>query len=684
MYRASAVRKAVFVVVGGWAATGIQAQESVVTLGNVTVTAPQESVLPAGRILTSVDVVEGEMVRDKNVMNSWELMGQMPGIQLTEFRLGAESGKPSLRAFNGEGYINGIKLLIDGIPSNVNSGNLRYMDMIFPTDIDYIEVVRGTNDPRYGLHNIGGNINMATRQGGNYTDGRLTYGSFNTAELQATLGREADGFAQNYFVAAQGSNGHRDHSKSEKYGAGGKWFFAPSNDLSLGVIARAYKNNAQEAGYLTAGELAADRFQSPAKNANDHDKREMEQVSGHLAYRLNSQTTLNSKVYLNSIDDDRYVTYTGYAGSNAPRQRRHWIEDHYGWLNSLTWNATPALVIDGGFNVEHQDNQYRRYRYSYAVPTNFSAPVTTSNDEGYTLGNVGAYVQAIFKPADGWKIVPAFRVDRFTGHSTRNTTGVTSPLQDYGWIKQPKLSVVYSPSQTASIYANWGRTFQILTGSTSPAYLTTGTAAYEPSINTGYELGSKFRITDRIEARVAAWQQDATNEVANLPSAGATQNLGETRRKGIDLQLTAHVSDSLKLWVSHSIQEAKIKGGYSSGGTSLAGKEVFSTPRHIANVGAEYRAAERVSFGLQGRAQGSYYIDDLNTQGKYGGYTLFDGSVRYDFSKSVSVDLQLKNIFDRKYEYVWYDNFFWPAGSYQPMYSPGPGRAVYVSVNLKL
>lgn len=99
-------------------------------------------------------------------MNSWELLGQMPGIQITETRQGGESGKVSFRAFNGEGYINGIKTLIDGVPSNVNSGNQRFIDMVFPLDLEYIEMVRGTNDPRYGLHNIAGNVNMVTRQGG--------------------------------------------------------------------------------------------------------------------------------------------------------------------------------------------------------------------------------------------------------------------------------------------------------------------------------------------------------------------------------------------------------------------------------------------------------------------------------------------------------------------------------------
>ena len=163
--------------------------DPVIVIGEVRVSAQRSGgPLLSNSVLTSVDVLGADKIEDKNVMNSWELVGQLPGVQLTETRMGAESGKATFRAFNGEGYINGIKVLIDGIPSNVNSGNQRFIDMIFPLEIDYIEVVRGTNDPRYGLHNIGGNIGFGTRQGGNYTEGRFTYGSFATRELQLALG----------------------------------------------------------------------------------------------------------------------------------------------------------------------------------------------------------------------------------------------------------------------------------------------------------------------------------------------------------------------------------------------------------------------------------------------------------------------------------------------------------------
>jgi len=667
------------------AAQGAPSGESTITLGEVTVRTAQGGPLLTRNILTSVDVISGDKVEDKQVMNSWELLGQMPGIQLTETRMGAESGKATFRAFNGEGYINGIKVLIDGIPSNVNSGNQRFIDTIFPLEIDYIEVVRGTNDPRYGLHNIGGNFNVGTRQGGNYADGRLTVGSFNTREVQAALGRESGGFAQNYFFAKQDSDGHRDHSKSEKYSLGGKWFYTTDDQrLKMGLTARVYEHDAEEPGYLTATEMAASRTQSAAKNANDASARNMKQVAAHADWQIRDDLLFSNKLYFNQYNDDRKITFTSYTIGNAPRQRRQWDEKQTGLISTLTWQANAMLTLDGGINYEHQENEYRRYRYNYSIPTDFSAtPARVQNNDNYTFNNFGAYVQAIIKPIESLKIIPAYRVDRFTGHTLLNATGVSAPVQDYGWISQPKLSMVYSANANTHVYANWGRTFQVLTGSREPAYLTSGQTPYKPSINTGKEIGVKFKPHTSTEARIALWQQDATDEVANMPSTGTTVGLGQTRRQGLDFQLSSRVTDKLTLWFSHAQQEAKVVSAYTSTGVSLAGKEVFSTPRYITNLGAEYQADANWRFGLQGRAQGSYYIDDQNAKGKFGGFAVLDASVRYTLSATTSIDIQVKNLTDRKYEYVWYDNFFW-GGADQPMFSPAPGRSGYLSLNVKM
>ncbi|HDS1699727.1 MAG: TonB-dependent receptor [Pseudomonas alloputida] len=661
-----------------------QTGTSTIVLGEVNITQTAGTALSTENVLTSVDVLGGDQVRDKNVMNSWQLLGQMPGIQLTETGQGAESGKVTFRAFNGEGYINGIKTLIDGVPSNVNSGNQRFIDMIFPLDIEYIEVVRGTNDPRYGLHNIGGNINFATRQGGNYVDSRVTYGSFDTREVQLAVGHEEGNFAQNYILAKQDSNGYRDHSESNKYTLGGKWFVSnDEQDFRVGLIARLYHHQAQESGFLTREQLHASRTQSPAKNANDGDDRDMKQLSLHADWQLDDDLSLSSKLYYNSYNDDRTITFTDYQPGNAPRQRRQWDEQQRGMLSNLTWRANDLLTLDGGINYEEQDNQYRRLRYNYGIPTDFDAtPARVQNDDTYTLRNIGGYVQAVIQPTDALKIIPAMRVDKFSGNS-ETLGGVKASLQDYGWIRQPKLSVIYSLTPEIDLYANWGRTFQILTGSGGPAYRVPGQVSYDPSINTGKEVGIKFQPFPGAQARVALWQQDATDEVANMPSTGTTVGLGETRRRGVDMQISAQLDDQWTVWASHAIQEAKVVKAYAANGQSLSGKEVFSTPRYISNVGVDYRYNDDWKFGAQGRAQGSYYIDELNEQGKYGGFVVVDASVSYRITSSTSVDLQVKNLFDREYEYVWYDNFFW-GGNDQAMFSPAPGRSAFVSINMSL
>ncbi len=661
--------------------------DSISVLGAIPVYSGASGPLTPDNLLTSVDVLGGDKIEDKNVGNSWELIGQLPGIQLTQTQMGAESGKATFRAFNGEGYLNGIKVLIDGIPSNVNSGNQRFIDMIFPLEIDYIEVVRGTNDPRYGLHNIGGNINFGTRQGGNYTDGRFTYGSDATRELQFALGRENEGFAQNYFVAKQQSNGFRDHSDSDKYSLGGKWFLtSASGAVKAGVIARLYSHQAEEPGFLTAAEYARDERRSGSWNANDGDNRHMKHLSAHLDWEIDPQLSLANKVYFNRYHDDRRVTFTNSTDPslfNGPRQRRIWDEDQTGAMSTLTWRASDALVLEGGANIERQRNNYQRYRYPYANPTDFNARPAVSNDDDYTLNNVGAYVQAIIKPTERLKVVPGIRFDKFSGSTTLNN-GAQGSLQDYGWIDQPKLSMVYSLTPATSVYANWGKTFQILTGSRAPAYVMSASQTrFQPSVNTGKELGVKFAPSTHTEMRAAVWVQDATDEIANMPSTGTTVGLGQTRRKGLDLQASTRLGD-VKLWASHSLQEAKVVQAFAANGVSLAGKEVFATPRHISNVGLEWQAAERLRLGLQGRAQGGYYIDDLNAQGKFGDFVLFDFNARYDVSEAVSLDFQVKNLADRRHAYAWYDNFFWPAGQAQAMFSPGAGRTAFVSVNVKM
>lgn len=655
-------------------ATG-NSENSTLTLGTVTVQGATGSSGPlnTASVLSSVDILGADILQKMPVNYSWELFSRAPGVMLTEFNQGTTSGKISFRGFNGEGEVNAVKLLIDGIPSNSNDGNMPFMDMIFPLELDSIEVVRGTSDARYGLNNIAGNVNMLTRTGGEYTQARLRYGSYNTQEAQLATGLEGSNWTQNYFFAYQKSDGYRDHAAADKFSLSGKWFYTPDDDsYRVGLIARHYETEAQEPGYLSEDDAHRHPTMTNSYNATDKGTRRMNQLSVHFDTELAEHLAWSAKTYVNTFDDRRWTQYW----RTSAQQERDAYETQYGALTSLTWRPQVSWLYDfaleGGADVQQQQNTSERYR------TKDRVRLAQTRDQRFDFDTYGAYLQAEIKPFESLKIIPAYRVDKIQGDFTNQMTGMDYAINDYGLIKQPKLSVVYSPWDVASLYANWGRTFQVGTG--AAAYkIPPRDTDLAPSINEGWETGIKFTPADGIDGRVAYWQQEASGEVSrrlNDPS-GESDNVGETRRWGYDAQLNLHPNERTEIWMAYAWQYSKILQPSATLPNSK-GQEIDHIPHHLYNAGISYQATPALQLTGWMNGQTNYYLERENTKGTYGGYVLMNLGATYQVTPSVSVDLQLKNLTNRYYEYVWYD----PDGARASLHSPGDGRALYSGVTL--
>lgn len=650
-------------------------EDSTLTLGTVTVQGAlgNSGPLSTSSVLSSVDILGADILEKMPVNYSWELFSRAPGVMLTEFNQGTTSGKISFRGFNGEGEVNAVKLLIDGIPSNSNDGNMPFMDMIFPMELDGIEVVRGTSDARYGLNNIAGNVNMLTRTGGDYTRARLRYGSFNTQEVQLAKGIESSNWTQNYFFAYQKADGYRDHAQADKFSMSGKWFYTPDdNSYRIGLIARHYETEAQEPGYLTEKDAHQHPTMTNSYNATDKGTRRMNQVSLHFDTDLAETLAWSAKTYVNTFDDRRWTQYW----RTSAQQERDAYETQYGALTSLTWRPQVSWLYDfaleGGADMQQQQNKSERYR------TKDRLRLAQTRDQRFDFDTYGAYVQAEIKPFESLKIVPAYRVDKIQGDFTNEMTGMDYDINDYGLIKQPKLSVVYSPWDVASVYANWGRTFQVGTG--AAAYkIPPRDTNLAPSINDGWETGVKFTPADWIDGRIAYWQQEASGEVSrrlNDPS-GESDNVGETRRWGYDAQVNLHPDERTEIWMAYSWQYSKILQPSATLPNSK-GQEIDHIPHHLYNAGVSYKATRALQLTAWMNGQTNYYLERENTKGTYGGYVLMNLGATYQVTESVSVDVQLKNLTNRYYEYVWYD----PDGAQASLHSPGDGRALYTGVTL--
>ncbi|WQG60068.1 TonB-dependent receptor [Pseudomonas sp. RTB3] len=650
-------------------------ESAALTLGAVAIQGTSGDSGPLGTrgVPGSVDILGADVVEKMPVNYSWELFSRAPGVMLTEFNQGTTSGKISFRGFNGEGEVNAVKLLIDGIPSNSNDGNMPFMDMIFPLELDSIEVVRGTSDARYGLNNIAGNVNMLTRTGGDYTRARIRYGSDDTRETQFAKGIESSNWTQNYFFAYQKADGYRDHAEADKVSLSGKWFYTPDdNRYRIGLIARHYETEAEEPGYLSADDAHQHPRMSNVYNASDKGTRRMNQLSLHLDTELGQTLSWSAKTYLNTFDDRRWTQYW----RTSAQQERDAYETQYGALTSLTWRPVVSglyhFALEGGTDIQRQQNTSERYR------TLDRARQAQTRDQQFDFNTVGAYVQAEIQPFESLKIIPAYRVDRIQGDFTNAMTGTDYAINDYGLIKQPKLSVVYSPWNVASVYANWGRTFQVGTG--AAAYkIPPRDTDLAPSINEGWETGITFTPADWVDGRIAYWQQEASGEVSrrlNDPS-GESDNVGQTRRWGYDAQLNLHPNARTEIWLAYAWQYSKILQP-SATLPGSKGREIDHIPHHLYNAGIRYQATPALQLSAWMNGQTHYYLERENTQGTYGGYVLMNLGAVYRVTESVSVDLQLKNLTNRYYEYAWYD----PDGARASLHSPGDGRTLMSGVTL--
>lgn len=643
--------------------TSENAATPAMTVGVVTVTGKATGPLATRNVLTSVDMLDESKIATQAVSHNWQLFGQLPGVMLTQYGQGTTSGKISIRGFTGEGEINAVKLLIDGIPSNSNDGMMPYLDLAPLLDIRTVELVRGTNDPRYGLHNIAGNANIVTKIGGNYGAARLGVGSFDTRDAQAALGIDRNGFSQNYAASWQQTDGYRAHSDADKASFSGKWFYSPDNGTSrYGLIVRHHEARADEPGFLTAAQARADWEQSMPHNATDRATRRMDQVALQAETAFGNQLFWTAQVYHNALDDHRYVTFS----AEVRQQERTIKESHTGASTTLTWRPAPQLRVVGGLDTERQNNASLRWFTANEVRQ------SQTRDQQFDLNTAGGFVQAIYKPAANVTITPALRVDRLTGSYTNLLNGRVYSINDYGLIRQPKLSAVYQLNDAYAVYGNFGRTFQIGIGTAT--YKVNQTSDLSPSINDGWETGVKFRPAHGIEGRIAVWEQYASNEARRKMNdpANDAENIGETRRRGVDLQLNVQPTSQLGFWLGAAVQRARIVKA-DAASIATQGNEIDHTPHLLYNAGVDYQASDALRLSASLNGQGSYFLDRTNTTGKYGAYSLVNVSAAYSLGKNLDVELQVRNLADRDYEYVWHDGT-------QSLHAPGSPR----SVNLML
>ncbi len=604
----------------------------------------------------SRDILARDQLENEHVNFTADLFKKIPGVYFSRFNQGIISANIAMRGFDGEGSSPHSKLLIDGIPSNLHVGYPE-MDALFPMEIDHIEVVKGTFDPRFGLHNIAGNVKMYSRQSGDDKELELMYGSFDTYEAQGIYASEGDNLNQSYFVGTRKTSGYRDHSDLEKTTVSGKWFYDFSDDLNIGLIARHFTYEADAAGYLNKTTARQDPTSSAAFSNTDGGEKTTDHLSLHMNYQVSNNIEWMLKAYHQSFDRHRWVKFTAVAN----QQERIEDEKQNGLISVVSWKINPDWLVQWGLDYEAQDNLHQRF------VSNQRQRGAVSRNHQFDFNHYGSYLQVENQLTEKLQWNAGVRVNRYTGDFTNLANNQHRDINDYGNLTQPAAGLNYQATPSLSLFANWGKTYQI--GNGISAYALPGKDV-DASENTGSEIG--FQLTPQIpfELRFSLWQQNASDELtAKSDGSGDFENVGKTERDGWEILLSWQPAGAWYLWTSYTKQEA-ILAEPGATNAAIKGNWLNHIPDYSAALGVDYQINSNWKVSLFNTTQSDSYVSNNSSLGKFGDYSLTE--LRIGFATgNHDINLQVTNLFDEYYEYVWFDT--------DTLHSPGDGRAVNLS-----
>ncbi len=617
----------------------------------------------------SVDVITRDELEYEHVTDTLELFTKTPGVVLSRYNQGIINTDLSIRGFSGDGETPHAKLLVDGIPSNLFNG-YNELDYLFPTNIESIQVFKGTSDATTGLFATAGSYKVETRKDiGKQL--QLGYGSFNTRELQGYYGDKQGEFKQNYAIGYRAGNGFRDNTDLEKIALSGRWQY-DFEKSSLALSTKYGKYNAFEApGYLNKAQARSSRTSSAINAQNDGGEKEFKHISLHYDYFVNNDIDLSVKTYWQNFDRFRSVRFVASPNDEL----REDDQTSKGLIAKLNWRFHPNWSLETGYDIELQDVKEVRQRKN-ARGVNI---IRRSND--FDFDAQGAYVKIENTPVDWLRWNFALRADRLdadankpfiAGTNASPARAVATTLHDSQTIVQPKLNVFANVTDEQTVFFNAGRSFQTPTG--GDLNTLNNTVAVDVGINDGWELGLKSTWNKHINTRVSYWQQVAEDEF--VPVDGTRQLIGETKRQGVDTSIDMTLSDMWSLWANLSMVNQKITKGPDNK-RALDGNRIRGIPDHTASLGLQFTPNSQWIARVHVDRQGAYYVNENNIGGEYGAYTLTNANVDYKTNWG-RVSLLANNIFDKYYEYV----FDFTSNATDLNFSPGAGRNFMLTATL--
>ncbi|MDP9010027.1 MAG: TonB-dependent receptor [Pseudomonadota bacterium] len=505
----------------------------------------------------SIDRIDAQTIRSGQLqVNLSESLLTVPGVSAQSRQNYAQDLQLSVRGFGARSSfgVRGVRLYSDGIPGTMPDGQGQFSQFDLGA-ADHIEVLRGPFSALYG-NSSGGVIAVFTEdaQPGYLIDGSADYGTFNTQRY--AMKTTGDNGLVNYVIDASHfqTDGYRVHSEAERNLFNAKASAGLTDTSKLTLVANAVQTPfVQDPLGLTRAQLAADPTQAGVNALPYNTRKSLAQEQGGAVYEN----------HVSAADDVFASVYTGhrattqfqaipqatqqaaplYPGGVIDLDRAYWGVDLH-MTDQRTIGGTPFLLAAG---VNYDDLAEARKGYLNYIGSQLGVQGALRRNGANHVYDFDQYLQAQWDPSSRWRIVAGVRnslVD-VTSHGHLAVLDAADSEVRYSAVN-PVAGITFRASEAVNFYGSYGKGFETPTLNDLSYRSVDGSLpglnlGLKPARSDNYEAGVKTGNA-QVRANLAAFYIRTVDELAVLQNLGGRtvdQNIGETTRRGVELEADA-------------------------------------------------------------------------------------------------------------------------------------------------
>lgn len=514
-----------------------------------------------------------------------------------------------------------LLVMIDGVKVKLTTTGTFDFSGITSDDVERIEIVKGPQSTIYGSEAMAGVINIITKKGRDKThaDLALEGGSFDTYKTAASFSGASEmlnyRFTASYFttggisISKRGDekDGYKNASFSTKLG------IEPLDTFNIEITGRYYYDRSELDDY-------------------NYNLRQSMDALNYVQHGHHFVVSGKGRLYLFDIWE-QILTVSNTKDSLKTRD------------TDTSWNNYD--IITGMETVDWQHNLY--LSESYTLTAGFENRLEKGENVGNfskMVYNNGFYFNNKLSLFEDWLHVNAgIRLD---DHET------------FGHKYTYRLGVIYDIKPAdLRILANYGTgfrapTFNELFWPATP-WAGGGNPDLKPEETDSWEAGiGKGFFNEKVVLTATYFNQKYYNLIDGWPPV----NIGRAEVKGIEVAVSAKITDNLIVKPSYTYMDAEDKD---------TGLRLTRRPKDKFNITSQYSSGNvtiLAGYTFVGEAYDSTAIRDLNS------YSLINLSGNYKLTKNIKIFGRIDNLLDEDYE---------SAGGYN-----SPGFSAFTGVKLEI